>query len=269
MLRKALPCSTLLALALACAPAAAHVERASYWPDPAPDCSVKPCTGGAVPKARSLASALNRKRPGSTRVVCQPNSRKLLNASIRRARRGGYDIRPTDHRRLGAKRAKQLKAINAKLFKRCRFHDIQPAISKSHNNDRVVVMPGLYTEPESRAQPTNDPACAQYKINNERSAGAVSYAYQAHCPNDQNLIAVLGRDVGPGQDPDPPREDRHGIPNLGKCIRCNLQLEGSGVSADDVVVDAGNAKSGNGPPIDPAKDVGIRATAPMGSCCAT
>jgi hypothetical protein len=141
---------------------------------------------------------------------------------------------------------------------RCRFHYIQSAIDASGNNDRVVVMPGLYTEPESRARPTNDPACAQYKINNERSAGAVSYAYQWHCPNDQNLIAVLGREPGSGQDPDPPLEDRHNIPNLGPCVRCNLQLEGSGVSADDVVVDAGNTASGNGPPLDPVKDVGLR-----------
>jgi hypothetical protein len=259
MLRKALPCTALLAAAALAAPASAHVERASYWPDPAPDCSIKPCTGGAVPKARSLRSALDAKLPGSTRVVCKPDSLKLLNASIKSARTNGYDIRPTHHRSFSRKAAKRLRAINVKLFKRCRYHDIQPAVTASHNNDRVVVMPGLYTEPESRAKPTNDPACEQYKINNESSAGAVSYAYQANCPNDQNLVAVLGRAVGTGKDPDPPLEDRHGIPNLGPCIRCNLQLEGSGVSADDVIVDAGNTASGNGPPIDPAKDVGIRA----------
>src|SRR5215218_2358408 len=168
MLRKALPCTGLLALALS-APALAHVERASYWPDPAPDCSVKPCTGGAAPKARSLASALNAKLVGTTRVVCQPDSMKLLNTSIRRARTQGYDIRPTDHRTFGAKAAKRLRATNAKLAKRCRFHDIQSAVTASHNNDRVVVMPGVYTEPASRAKPTNDPACEQDKINNERS----------------------------------------------------------------------------------------------------
>ncbi len=38
--------------------ASAHIERASYWPDPAPDCSVTPCAGGAVPTPRSLASAV-------------------------------------------------------------------------------------------------------------------------------------------------------------------------------------------------------------------
>jgi Right handed beta helix region len=255
MLRKALPC--VLALALS-APAFAHIERASYWPDPAPDCTVTPCAGGSVPKARSLASALNTKLPGATRVVCQPDSLKLLSHSIATARKDGYDIRPTDHRSLSAKAARKLRAINVRLFKRCRYHEIQPAITASHNDDRVVVMPGLYTEPTARSKPTNDPACANEKVNNGNSAGAVSYAYQSDCPNDQNLIAVLGRAKGPGKDPDPPLEDRHNIPNLGPCIRCNLQLEGSGVSADDVVVDAGNVAAGNGPPIDSVKDVGLR-----------
>ena len=61
-------------------------------------------------------------------------------------------------------------------------------------------MPGVYTEPTSRSKPTNDPACDQYEITNDKSqAGAVSYAYQFHCPNDQNLIAVIGRAVGHGQ----------------------------------------------------------------------
>jgi hypothetical protein len=65
---------TLLALICCAAPALAHVERASYWPDPAPDCSIKPCAGGGVPKIRSLASALDKKLPGRTRVVCQKDS---------------------------------------------------------------------------------------------------------------------------------------------------------------------------------------------------
>ena len=42
----------------------------------------------------------------------------------------------------------------------------------------------------------------------------------------------------------PPRENRHGIPDEGPCIRCNFQLEGSGVNADDVVIDAGDATQG-------------------------
>src|SRR5690348_11212745 len=53
----------------------AHVERASYWPDPAPDTSVTPPAGGSVPAVRPLATALDSSLPGTTRVVCpQPLS---------------------------------------------------------------------------------------------------------------------------------------------------------------------------------------------------
>src|SRR4051812_23327515 len=140
-----------LAVLVVPAIALAHIERASYWPDPAPDTSVKPPAGGHVPKIRSLASALDRSKPGDTRVVCKSNSLGLLKASIRKARKHGYDIRPHDHRTLSRKRANGLLAINNKLATLCRFHDIQPAVTASGNNDRVVVMPGLYPEPESRA----------------------------------------------------------------------------------------------------------------------
>jgi hypothetical protein len=221
---------------------------------------VSPPAGGHVPKARSLGSALLRGLPGQTRVVCQNDSLSRLAHSIAQGLAHGYDVRPTDHRRLSLRRAIHLAVINTGLFVRCGYHQIQPAVTASGNNDRVVIMPGVYTEPTSRSAPTNDPACAQYKITNDKSqAGAVSYAYQFHCPNDQNLIAVIGRALGPGTEPQPPREDRHGIPNLGPCIRCNLQIEGSGASADDVVVDAGNPALGNHGPAGGAKDVGIRA----------
>jgi hypothetical protein len=242
------------------ASAVAHVERPSYWPDPAPDCSVQPCTGGTVPDERTLASALDDSAVGDTRVVCQPDSLKRAKSSIAHARSQGYYVRPTDHRVLSVQEANDLLAINKQLFARCAFSQIQPAIMASHNNDRVVIMPGLYTEPTARAQPTHDPACDQYKIHSDSGdPGALSHSYQIHCPNDANLVAVIGRGEGPGTDPDPPLEDRHGIPNLGPCIRCNLQVEGSGVSADDVVIEAGDSAAGNGGPsaAGHAKDVGF------------
>src|SRR3954452_10919340 len=102
----------------------AHVERPAYWPDPAPDCSVKPCAGGAVPTARSLASALNRRAPGDTRVVCQPDSLKLAEASVAHARKHGYDVRPTDHRSLSRTQARQLLKVNRQLFARCKYKEI-------------------------------------------------------------------------------------------------------------------------------------------------
>ncbi|MFL5894922.1 MAG: right-handed parallel beta-helix repeat-containing protein [Thermoleophilaceae bacterium] len=253
-----------VAMAMLCcfvpAAASAHVERSAYWPDPAPDCSISPCAGGAVPEARTLSSALDASAPGDTRVVCRPDSLRRAKDSISRARTQGYNVRPTDHRRLGARDAQDLLAINRSLFALCQYDQIQPAVDASHNNDRVVIMPGLYTEPHSRAQPTHDPACKQYETHSDSGdPGALSHAYQLHCPNDANLVAVIGRDVGPGTDPDPALEDRHGIPNVGPCIRCNLQIEGSGVSADDVVIEAGDAGAGNGGPsgIGEAKHVGL------------
>src|SRR4051794_41878459 len=112
-------------------------------------------------------------------------------------------------------------------------------------------MPGLYKKQTSRTQPTHAPNYIKNYGTQSASGdpGALSHSYQIHCPNDANLVAVIGRGEGPGKDPDPALEDRHGIPNLGSCIRCNLQLEGSGISADDVVIEAGDAQARHrGPP---------------------
>jgi len=125
-----------------------------------------------------------------------------------------------------------------------------------------VIMPGIYTEPKSRAVPAFPKQCEQYRTESDHGSGAVSYAYQFHCPNAQSLVAVIGRALGPGQDPPTSptgRPDPHGIPNLGRCIRCNLQVEGSGVDADDTVIDAGRVESGNGAPIGSKKDVAFKA----------
>jgi hypothetical protein len=239
--------------------ASAHIERASYWPDPAPDCSVSPCAGGEVPTPRTLASAVS---SGSVaNVVCQRDSLKLAQRSIADAQSTGYILRPTQPRqKISSSEGQALLSLNKTLFQRCHYRSIQDAVNQSGNNGRVVIMPGLYTEPESRSAPTHDPACTQYGITNDRGeTGALSYKWQFYCPNDQNLIAVLGRAPGTTDPPNPPAEDRHGIPDLGPCIRCNLQIEGSGPSPDDVVIDAGRFQSGDAAPIGAAKDVGIRA----------
>ena len=264
--------------------AVAHVERASYWPDPAPDTSIQSPAGGSVPAVRKLFSALKKKAPGRTVVVCahvpskklrKHGSRKklsrnasirALNAGLKSARAHGFKLRPSQPAiSVSKKRAKRLRRFNIKLLRRCRYGSIQAAVTASHNNDRVEIMPGVYTEPASRAKPTNDPACASLRETNDKGeTGAVSYRYQAQCPNDQNLIAVIGREPGPNPPPQPPAEDRHGIPDLGPCIRCNLQIQGTGVSPDDVVIDGGDPSLGDhsapGPnPPRYAKDVGIRA----------
>jgi hypothetical protein len=255
--------ATLVAsLALATA-AFAHVERTAFWPDPKPDTSVKPPAGGKVPTVRTLASALKTKPPGVTRVVCKTNSLKRLKKDIKAARKHGVNYRPTETRRFSAKKGKRLLAINKKLFKRCKFHAIQLAVTKSHNNDRVVIMPGVYSEPASRKIPAFPKECDKYRTDNsDHGAGAVSYEYQFHCPNAQALVAVIGRalDTAPPPESGPQgRPDPHGIPHEGKCIRCNVQIEGSGPGPDSVVIDAGRVASGNGAPIKPIKDVTLKA----------
>jgi hypothetical protein len=256
----------------------AHIERASYWPDPGPDNSVKPSAGGKVPAVRKIFSALDKKKPGTTRVVCQrmPSKKlrkhgsvkalsknksiKALNKDVKAARKG-YKIRPSQPAiKLKKKKAKKLRSFNIKLLRQCRYTSIQAAVTAAHNNDRIEILPGLYTEPKSRSAPTNDPRCANLKILNDKNqAGAVSYAYQMTCPNDQNLIAVMGRSLTSTPVPQPPRVDRHIIPDAGRCIRCNLQIQGTGASPDAVTIDAGQVSSGDGAPIGDVKDVGIRA----------
>jgi len=155
--------------------ALSHIERNSYWPDPAPDASVKPATGGKVPKARSLSSAAKRHRGTHVRVVCKPGSLKSAYASIRKARKKGVRIRPTQPaKRISAKKARGLRRLNRTFFKRCKYRNIQRAVFRSRNNDRIVVMPGLYTEEPSRKKPKNDPKCAQYRVKSDKGANASS-----------------------------------------------------------------------------------------------
>jgi hypothetical protein len=249
-------------LAIATGVAFGHVERSSYWPDPAPDTSVKPAAGGKVPKARSLGSALRRRARGDSYVVCKRGSLRRALRSVRSARRKGWKVRPTAAtKRLSKKQAKRLRRLNKRFARRCEFRHIQAAVNRAGNNDRVVVMPGLYLEQPSRSKPTNDPNCRQYEETSENGEGAATYRYQVNCPNDQNLIFVQGRALTDKAVPHPPREDRRGIPDEGACIRCNLQLEGSGVKAGDVVVDLAQDPRGTKlrGPAEPIKDVGIRA----------
>jgi hypothetical protein len=225
--------------------AVAHLERPSYWPDPAPDTSISPAAGGEVPNSRSLASALDASEPGNTLVVCKGDggaaSLERLARSVRSVRENGYRLRPSAAKvGLTGKQAKRLINLNEKLARRCEFHSIQRAVFEAGNNDRVVIMPGRYKEKHSRKQPVNDPRCNPSLLQQDASGDSTpSYEYQVKCPNDGNLIHVAGRAVK-GKPP-PPRENRQGIPTqeLGRCIRCNLQIEGSGAKPQDVLIDGG------------------------------
>ncbi len=256
----------LCALILLPALASAHVERPSYWPDPAPDQTVSPPAGGKVPKLRSLGSAISGKGPGEVRVVCRgrhaQRSLYVLDRALARATSKGFKLRPSQPTIVfSQKRATKLRKQNKILAKRCRYRSIQAAVLDSGNNGRVVIMPGRYPERHSRKQLENDPACAGLTQMTTGGSQAPSVAYHAKCPNDQNLIYIQGRAVK-GAPPSPPLGDRHGIPDAGSCLRCNFQIEGSGTKPTDVIIDA--AKRGvdhrpAGEPGDPVKDVVLRA----------
>ena len=243
----------LAALALP-ALATAHLERPSYWPDPRPDRSVTPAAGGEVPDARSLGSAVTGAGPGQVRVVCKGHdgarSLKRLRHSVDNAQDRGFRLRPSQRKEFfNDREAGRLMRINRALADQCDYHTVQQAIFDSGNNDRVVVLPGRYKEKPSRREPTNDPRCIpEYlqDVDGDGDGDVPSYKYQVTCPNDQNLIYVQGRAVPPGA-PEPPCENREGIPDDDscrdrdetRCVRCNLQLEGSGVKPTDVIMDAG------------------------------
>jgi hypothetical protein len=224
----------------------AHPERPSYWPNPRPDRSVSPPAGGEVPQARSLVSAVTGKGPGDVNVVCKGDQGKrslvLLGESLRHAQREGFRPRPSQPKTFYSDdRASDLLRTNRALAEQCRYQSVQRAVNASGNNDRVVIMPGRYTESASRQAPSDDPRCAPDLYQTQANGDtAPSFEYQATCPNDQNLIYVQGREIA-GPPPDPPLDNRQGIPTseLGACKLCNFQIEGSGPRPEDVILDAG------------------------------
>ncbi|HET8822805.1 MAG TPA: hypothetical protein VFM57_14770 [Thermoleophilaceae bacterium] len=261
--------ATLAAVMLALpAFALAHLERPSYWPDPGPDNSVSPPAGGKVPQARSLKSAASGAGPGDVLVVCKgtggARSMALLRRAARQARTKGYRLRPSQRKvKLSKRQARRLVRINTVLAEECEYRSVQAAVLDAGNNDRIAIMPGRYTEPKSRRAPENDSRCNPSLLQRDASGDLTpSYEYQVTCPNDQNLIYVQGRAIT-GDPPEPPRSDRRGIPaqELGACLRCNLQIEGTGPKPEDVIMDAGTgyrSKRAGAKPRGYAKDVVMR-----------
>ncbi|MFD7964495.1 right-handed parallel beta-helix repeat-containing protein [Streptomyces zaomyceticus] len=108
-----------------------------------------------------------------------------------------------------------LKARNLALYERCArtgHRHLQQAVDAVDRPGlTIAILPGLYEEEPSLPPPTG--ACATLKA--PRSAlgyQILSYAQQRQCPHNQNLVAILGKK--------------------------NLQIEGTGASRLDVVIDA-------------------------------
>ncbi|MFD4319332.1 right-handed parallel beta-helix repeat-containing protein [Streptomyces sp. NPDC058548] len=108
-----------------------------------------------------------------------------------------------------------LKARNRTLYERCAregYRHLQQAVDAVDRPGlTIAILPGLYEEEPSLPPPTG--ACATLEAP-KSSLGyqILSYEQQRQCPHNQNLVAILGKK--------------------------NLQIEGTGASRLDVVIDA-------------------------------
>src|SRR5688572_29719983 len=102
-----------VAAALAAPAALAHIERASYWPDPGADTADGVPTGGVVPDVRPLFSALDQGAVGETRVVCQTGVPVPRTVGSLPGRRGDLEVSRERVDRLERK----LKRLRRKLRK--------------------------------------------------------------------------------------------------------------------------------------------------------
>ena len=144
---------------------------------------------------------------GNSLVVCKPDSR------VRIERLKGL-----------------IRERNRELLRTCVYRHIQQAVDAATNGARILVLPGVYREEPSRQAPADDPRCAELKVEVPDVAGLTvpGYAYHRRCPNAHNLIAIVGDSNEDGVCDD----------------KCNLQIEGTGATPADVVID-GDARKLN------------------------
>lgn len=122
--------------------------------------------------------------------------------------------RPEFERRISAF-PEDLKQRNLALYERCEktgYRHLQQAVDAvDRPGMNIAILPGLYEEEPSLGKPTGE--CAHLKAP-DSSLGyqILSYEQQVACRHNQNLVAILGK--------------------------TNLQIEGTGASRLDVVIDA-------------------------------
>ncbi|MET7646186.1 right-handed parallel beta-helix repeat-containing protein [Streptomyces sp. NPDC005426] len=108
-----------------------------------------------------------------------------------------------------------LRTRNLALFERCRksgYRHLQQAVDAvTGPGMNIAILPGLYEEEPSLPAPEGE--CSRLKApNSQLGYQILSYAQQARCPHNQNLVAILGKK--------------------------DLQIEGTGATRTDVVIDA-------------------------------
>jgi hypothetical protein len=137
-----------------------------------------------------------------------------------------------------------LRDENQALYAHCGYHSIQDAVNAvRQTGTNIYVLPGTYPEDDYTKPPTGDCASLQPASSSTGPMAigtlsdptaqaasengvpvAISYDDQYRCPHNLNLIAILGHNpANPGMDCD--------------TAVCDLQIEGTGASPLDVVID--------------------------------
>lgn len=114
---------------------------------------------------------------------------------------------------------------NKALADECDYHLIQNAVDDvTERGTRILLLPGLYDE-----APPLSPACQDTVTHADEEGRGLNYEEQADCPTAENLVGVYGDDPHDGGNEcgDDPDE-----------VLCDLQIEGTGASPSDVVIDA-------------------------------
>jgi hypothetical protein len=180
-----------------------HAERPAFFPDH---------TQGSVPEYRTT---------GQAHVVCKGDSGRLINRTV---------ADPAARER------------NLALLRDCGYRHIQAAVNSATNGDRILVLPGVYREEPSRRIRETPRRCRNMTTGGETIPGTgigltgetqtPTYEFHRTCPNVQNLIAIMG-DADPQPDPQQPPSD----PDGRWCDdKCDLQIEGTGDTRDDVLI---------------------------------
>jgi len=152
----------------------------------------------------------------------RPSTWPTYPGSVPQLRKGGVTevVCKSDSRRRILRLKGALRRNNLALLRRCRFRNIQAAVDKASNNTRIMLLPGVYKEEPSRAQPLVDPRCSGMYAMSAEGGSVPDYNYNLHCPNSRNLIAIMGDTNG----------DR-------RCdAKCNIQITGTGRPQDARII---------------------------------
>ena len=181
--------------------------------------------------------------PGAAPAACGSCARKkslrLALRSIRQARTGRVfaSVRASSRSASAGKQARRWARINRRLRRQCRYRSMQKAVTASGQQRPHRDHAGpLHGSPSSRARRINDPRCNPVAApeGRERRPHA-ELRVPGHLPQrpEPRLRPGPRRSSGkPLADAARPTARASPTQELGECVRCNLQIEGSGAEAE-------------------------------------